>query len=60
MFHRTADAKPGGTGLGLAIVKGFVVAQGGRVQAANRAGGGANFAIRLPVPDAPSLPEETP
>jgi len=60
LFHRTADAKPGGTGLGLAIVKGFVVAQGGRVQAANRAGGGANFAIRLPVPDAPSLPEETP
>ena len=59
LFHRTADAKPGGTGLGLAIVKGFVEAQGGHVQAANRAGGGANFAIRLPVPDAPSLPEET-
>ncbi len=59
LFHRTADAKPGGTGLGLAIVKGFVEAQGGRVQAANRAGGGAIFTIRLPVPDAPSLPEET-
>jgi two-component system sensor histidine kinase KdpD len=59
LFHRTADAKPGGTGLGLAIVKGFVEAQGGRVQAANRAGGGASFTIRLPVPDAPSLPEET-
>lgn len=58
VFHRTADAKPGGTGLGLAIVKGFVEAQGGHVQAANRAGGGAVFTIRLPVPDAPSLPEE--
>ena len=59
LFHRTADAKPGGTGLGLAIVKGFVEAQGGRVQAANRAGGGGIFTIRLPVPEAPSLPEET-
>ena len=59
LFHRTADAKPGGTGLGLAIVKGFVEAQGAQVQAANRAGRGAAFTIRLPVPDAPSLPEET-
>ena len=59
LFHRAAAAEPGGTGLGLAIVKGFVESQGGRVQAANRAGGGAIFTIRLPVPDAPSLPEET-
>lgn len=59
LFHRAPDAKPGGTGLGLAIVKGFVEAQSGRVEAANRAGGGAVFTIRLPVPDAPSLPEET-
>lgn len=59
LFHRATDARPGGTGLGLAIVKGFVEAQGGRVQAANRAGGGAKFTIRLPVADAPSLPEET-
>jgi two-component system sensor histidine kinase KdpD len=59
LFHRASDAQPGGTGLGLAIVKGFVEAQGGRVEAANRAGGGAVFRIRLPVPDAPSLPEET-
>lgn len=60
LFHRTADAKPGGTGLGLAIVKGFVEAQAGRVQAANRPGGGAAFSIRLPVPEAPNLPEEMP
>ena len=59
LFHRAPDAKPGGTGLGLAIVKGFVTAQGGRVQAANRTGGGAVFTIRLPVPEAPRLPEET-
>lgn len=59
LFHRTPDAKPGGTGLGLAIVKGFVEAQGGRVRAANRAGSGAVISIRLPVPDAPTVPEET-
>jgi two-component system, OmpR family, sensor histidine kinase KdpD len=51
LFHRAPDAKPGGTGLGLAIVKGFVEAQGGRVLAANRAGSGAVFAIRLPLPE---------
>ncbi len=59
LFHRAPDAKPGGTGLGLAIVRGFVEAQGGRVEAANRPSGGAIFTIRLPLSDAPSLPEET-
>ena len=58
LFHRATGAKPGGTGLGLAIVKGFVEAQGGHIQAANRAGGGASFTLRLPVPAAPSLPAE--
>ena len=59
LFHRAPTAKPGGTGLGLAIVKGFIEAQGGRVLAANRPGGGALFAIRMPAADAPDLPEET-
>ena len=58
LFHRSPTARPGGTGLGLAIVKGFVEAQGGRVTAANRAGGGAVFTIRMPASDAPDLPEE--
>ncbi len=58
LFHRAPDARPGGTGLGLAIVKGFVEAQGGRVQAANRPDGGAIFTIRLPVKEKPILPEE--
>jgi len=59
LFHRGPEAKPGGTGLGLPIVKGFVEAQGGKVTAANRAGGGAEFRIWLPIPEAPSIPAET-
>jgi len=57
-FHRAANARPGGTGLGLAIVKGFAEAQGGRVSAENRAGGGALFTIILPANESPKLPEE--
>jgi signal transduction histidine kinase len=39
----------GGTGLGLAIVREIVSAHGGRVSAANRPGGGAEFMVELPV-----------
>lgn len=59
LFHRPPGAKPGGMGLGLAIVKGFVEAQGGRVDAANRHRGGAIFTIFMPAADRPDLPEET-
>ncbi len=55
-FHRAPGAKPGGTGLGLTIVKGFVEAQGGRVWAANRPGGGAVFSVCLPSSEKPELP----
>jgi two-component system sensor histidine kinase KdpD len=58
LFHRGPEAKPGGTGLGLPIVKGFVEAQGGKVTAANRPGGGAEFCIWLPIPEAPRIPAE--
>jgi len=58
-FYRTPAAPAGGTGLGLAIVKGFVEAQGGRVTAENRAGGGAVFSIRLPLIKAPPITAET-
>jgi two-component system OmpR family sensor kinase len=39
----------GGAGLGLAIVAGIVAAHGGSVRAANAAGGGATFVVRLPL-----------
>ncbi len=58
LFHRASSARPGGTGLGLAIVKGFIEAQGGRVQAANRPEGGAMFTICMPVSETPVLSEE--
>jgi two-component system phosphate regulon sensor histidine kinase PhoR len=43
---RTRD--PGGTGLGLSIVRHLVELQGGRVNAANREGGGSVFTVWLP------------
>jgi two-component system sensor histidine kinase KdpD len=52
-FYRAPSAPAGGTGLGLAIVKGFIEAQGGRVEAQNRATGGALFTIRLPLAKPP-------
>jgi two-component system, OmpR family, sensor histidine kinase KdpD len=57
-FHRAPGARSGGAGLGLAIVKGFVEVQGGSVNASNRAGGGAQFSIRMPARESPNLPEE--
>ena len=52
-FYRVIDGRPRaqGLGLGLAIVKGLVDAHHGRVFADNRDGGGARFALALPVAD---------
>src|SRR5579884_418894 len=57
-FYRAPGAVTGGTGLGLSIVKGFVEAQGGRVQAANRPDCGAAFTLYLPITEQPIFPEE--
>jgi two-component system sensor histidine kinase KdpD len=48
-FYRGDNRKAGGLGLGLSIARGFVEAQGGKLTAENRDGGGARFAISLPV-----------
>jgi two-component system sensor histidine kinase KdpD len=48
-FYRGSDARPGGTGLGLSIVQGIARAHYGEIEAENDPGGGAVFAIRIPV-----------
>jgi two-component system sensor histidine kinase KdpD len=58
-FYRAPGAPAGGTGLGLSIVKGFIEAHRGRVAAQNRAGGGAEFTIFLPVEPMPEPALET-
>jgi two-component system sensor histidine kinase KdpD len=51
----SGDGRPPGTGLGLSIARGFLEAQGGCVEAQNRAGGkGAR--VRLSAPLARALP----
>jgi signal transduction histidine kinase len=47
-FYRAAGAPGGGTGLGLAIAAWIVERHDGRIEAANRPGGGAAFTVRLP------------
>ena len=48
IFEPFFTTKPQGTGLGLTIAHRLIEAYGGRLSAGNRAGGGAEFVIRLP------------
>lgn len=52
-FYRACPAADSGrgSGLGLAICRAVVQAHGGKITAANRPGGGAEFVVRLRLPD---------
>ena len=52
-----AESSTPGVGLGLAICKAVVDAHGGSITAANAAGGGAEFTVRLPRRPPPALVE---
>jgi two-component system sensor histidine kinase KdpD len=48
-FYRAEKGRGGGVGLGLTICRGIVTAHGGRIWAAPRNGGGAEFHFTLPI-----------
>jgi nitrogen fixation/metabolism regulation signal transduction histidine kinase len=52
VFDPYVTTKPKGTGLGLAIVKKLVEEHAGKIEAENRAEGGAVIRIQLPINDA--------
>jgi len=48
-FYRGENAQRDGAGLGLAIAQAIAQAHGGSIGASNVEGGGAEFAVRLPI-----------
>ena len=60
LFEPYATTKAEGTGLGLAIVERIVVEHGGEISAGDAPGGGAVFAVKLPLSGPTLLPEAPP
>ena len=58
-FYRSQAANGGGIGLGLSIARGIVTAHGGTITCSNRAEGGAQFTIRIPLGSPPPSVEIT-
>lgn len=50
-FYRASNGRTGGTGLGLTIARGFIEAHHGTISARNRPEGGAEFTVKLPLPE---------
>ena len=48
-FYRSRNANGAGSGLGLALSREIVRRHGGDIQAVNRAGGGCEIQVRLPL-----------
>jgi signal transduction histidine kinase len=51
LFTPGYRTRAGGYGLGLAVVKAVADLHTGQVEARNRDGGGAEFMLKLPLPD---------
>jgi len=58
LFQPFVTSRQGGTGLGLATAQRIVYSHGGTIMGQNRAGGGAEFVVTIPLVSSPHQPED--